>query len=84
MNLHTIQKKILYSINLIHDFFLYFESFRSLGGLNVIIKVGIVKILSNLNVNNSKTIRAKYTKLHTIRKRVLCSTNLIGEFPFVQ
>ena len=33
-------------------FFSYFESFKSYGGLNVTIKVRIVKILSNLKVSN--------------------------------
>ena len=46
MNLHTILKRILCSTNLIRDFFLYFESFKSYGGLYVIINVWIVKILS--------------------------------------
>ena len=46
MNLHTSPKRTLFSKNLIGKFFSYFESFKSYGGLNVIIKVWIVKILS--------------------------------------
>ena len=46
MNLQTVRKKILCSTSLSCNFFSYFESFKSYGGLNVIIKVWIVKILS--------------------------------------
>ena len=46
MNLDRIRKTILCSTNLTCDFFSYFESFNTYGGLNVIIKVWIVKILS--------------------------------------
>ena len=46
MNLHTIRKRIFSSRNLIQDFFSYFESFKRYGGLNVIIKTSIIKILS--------------------------------------
>ena len=46
MNLHTIRNRIFGSTNLIGEFFFpYFEPFKSYGGLNVIIKVWIVKIL---------------------------------------
>ena len=45
MNLDTIRKRILWSTNLICEFFSYFESFKSYGSLNVIINVWIVKIL---------------------------------------
>ena len=83
MNLHTIWKKILCSTKLMEDFFLFFELLKLYGSLNVIGKIWIVKILSNLNVNNSKNISAKYMKLHTIGKRIWCSTNLIGEFLFL-
>ena len=47
MRLHTIRKRILCSRNLIGTFSLYFELFKSYGVLNVIVKVSIVKILSN-------------------------------------
>ena len=46
MSLRTIGKRILCSTNSIRDLFLYFESLKSYGGLIVIIKVWIVKILS--------------------------------------
>ena len=46
MNVHTIRKTILCSRNLIPDFFSYFESIKSYGGLNVIIKVWVLEILS--------------------------------------
>ena len=46
MNVHTIRKTILCSRNLIPDFFSYFESIKSYGGWNVIIKVWVVEILS--------------------------------------
>ena len=48
MNLHTIQNKILCSTNLMQDLFSFFESLKLFGGLNVIIKVRIVQILSNI------------------------------------
>ena len=47
MNVHTIPKRIFSSTDLIGGFFSNFESFKSYGGLNVIIKVWIFKILSN-------------------------------------
>ena len=47
MNLRTIQRRILCSTNVIYDVFSYFQSFKSYYGLNVLIKVWIVKILLN-------------------------------------
>ena len=48
MNVHTIPKKIFYSTDLIGGaFFSCFKSFKSYGDLNVLVKVRIVKILSN-------------------------------------
>ena len=47
MKLHTIRRRILCSTNLMEDFFSFFLSLKLYGGLNVIIKDRIVKILSN-------------------------------------
>ena len=65
MNVHTIRKTILCSRNLIPDFFSYFESIKSYGGWNVIIKVWVVEILSKfkrkeLGNHHSKVYEPKY------------------------
>ena len=47
MNVHTSPKRVLCSTILTWEFFSLFKSFKSYGSLNVIIRVWIIKILSN-------------------------------------
>ena len=47
MNVHTIPKRIFYTTDLMGFLFSYFESIKSFGGWNVIIKVWNAKIFSN-------------------------------------
>ena len=67
---------------LLASLFSFNASFKSYGGLNLIIKVWIVKFDQTLNVNNWETIRAKYVSLHSLRERILCSTNFKQDFFF--